>query len=523
MERANPKNHPAQADNRSEADEGCLLPPLTLVTSPSVAASQLQIPESARREFQKACAAIRKKKTTDAEKHLQRALTDSPRYAVAWVLMGQIRYMQQRTDEARRDCLQGSVADTGYVPAYLCLSDIAAHQRAWGEVLRFSTRAVELDPSSNAVAYEYQAAALLNLRDLSAAEKSAMRAVAMDLNHHEPRAHFVLAQVYEAKADTASEAAELREYLKYAKDSGDITFAKQALSTLEDRSGKAKAADPPLLLSATETQQAPTPRWAPEDIDEWMPPVLNAAACPLPKILEEAQNRTEDLIDNLQRFSANERIELTETDTRGRRRFSSASEVNYVAQIIRTASAYPRVEEYRSRAEDRRSSILDSGIATFALIFHPSHIGNFQFRCEGLTDVQGSSAWQLRFEEGNDPDKSFTAITVGRSVYLPKLKGRAWISAANSEILRIETDLVSPIAQIDLQLEHMVIEYAPVEFASRQVRLWLPKSTDIYLAFQGHHYERTHTFSQFQLFSVDSSETVRNKLANNALPGRTIQ
>jgi hypothetical protein len=69
----------------------------------------------------------------------------------------------------------------------------------------------------------------------------------------------------------------------------------------------------------------------------------------------------------------------------------------------------------------------------------------------------------------------------------------------------------------------MAIDYAPVEFTSRRVRLWLPKSTDIYLAFQGHHYERTHTFSQFQLFSVDSSETVRNKLANNALPGRTIQ
>jgi tetratricopeptide (TPR) repeat protein len=205
MEKANPKNHTAQADKRSEADEACFLPPLTRVTGTSVTAAQLQIPESARREFQTACASIRKKKIADAEKRLQRALTDSPRYAVAWVLMGQIRQVQQRTDEARRACLQGSVADHGYVPAYLCLSDIAAHQRAWGEVLRFSTRAVELDPSNNAVADEYQAAALLNLRELSAAEKSAMRAVAMDLDHHEPRAHFVLAQVYEAQADTARE------------------------------------------------------------------------------------------------------------------------------------------------------------------------------------------------------------------------------------------------------------------------------------------------------------------------------
>ena len=515
MDRINPKNRPQIAEGNA-TDENCLLAPLASITTPSIAATQLQIPANARIEYEKACQALRHKKSAQAEKHLQKAVTESPKYAVAWVTLGQVLGLGHRLDEARRACLQGVTVETTYVPAYLCLADIAARERGWDEVLRFSARAIELDASSNAVAYEYHAAALLNLRDLAAAEKSAVRAVQIDFKHSEPRALFVLAQIYEAKGDTASEAAELREYLKYAKDSSDIVFVKQALEELE--SPRRPAGDSTSLRTVIETPRLPTPRWAPLDVDEWIPPVLSAAACPLPKILEQARNRTDDLIDNLQRFSATERIELTDTGVNGRKRSSSAAEVNYVAEISTSSYGYPGVNEYRSGTNEGQPSMLDSGIAAFALMFHSTHTDNFQFRCEGLAELRGVSAWQLHFEESADLNKAFTAIRVGHSMYLPRFKGRAWIAAGGGEVLRIETDLLSPIPQIDLQLEHMVIDYAPVEFPTRQVRLWLPLSTDVYLAYHGHRYQRTHTFSRFQLFSVDSSETIRNKRADNVLP-----
>ena len=479
---------------------------------------QLQISANARAEYESGCRALRKKKTADAEKHLQKAVIESPKYAAAWVTLGQVLGLERRMDEARRACLESVRVDAAYVAAYLCVADIAARERRWEEVLSFAARAIEKDPASNAVAYEYHAAALLNLHEIAAAEKSGVRAVEIDIKHAEPRALFVLAQIYEAKGDTASEAAELREYLKYAKDSADIAFIQQALSKLEG--SRAAAADSAPLRAVIETPRVPVPRWAPVDIDEWIPPVLSAAACPLPKILEQARNHTEDLIDDLQRFSATERIELTDTSRDGHKRNSSATEVNYVAEIRQTSHGYPQVEEYRSGASEEQASVLDSGIAAFALIFHPTHIDNFQFRCEGLTELRGVSVWQLHFEESANLNEAFTAIHVGRSVYLPRFKGRAWIAAGGGEVLRIETDLISPIPQIDLQLEHMVIDYSPVEFPTRQVRLWLPRSTDIYLAYHGHHYQRTHTFSRFQLFSVDSNETIRNKFADNVLPGR---
>jgi hypothetical protein len=44
----------------------------------------------------------------------------------------------------------------------------------------------------------------------------------------------VLAQIYEAKGDRANEAAQLREYLKFASNPDDVVMVKQYLSQLEE-------------------------------------------------------------------------------------------------------------------------------------------------------------------------------------------------------------------------------------------------------------------------------------------------
>jgi tetratricopeptide (TPR) repeat protein len=513
----NGPNAGEQGQRITEQDVTCLLPPLTLMRGPTVAVEQLRKTAKARNQYQQACAALRRKKSADAEQHLRKAVHDYPKYATAWVTLGQLFAMQQRIDEARNACFQGSAVDPSYVPAYLCLADIAARERAWDRVLKLSGRALELDPSANAVAYEYHAAANLNLRNLDAAEKSGLRAVEIDRDHHEPRVHFVLAQLYEAKGDSANAAVQLRKYVQYADSAHDVAVVEQYLSELERQTATTSASDSPSGNSAS-SDRSSTREWSPPDIDERVPPVLSDRACPLSQILKETRNRTLDLIENMQRFSANERIEHIDIDKHGKRRSSNPQTVNYVAQFEQNSSGYPRVQEYRSGGSGiRKTAVMDSGTAAFALIFHPSHIGNFDFRCEGLTELRGSLAWQVHFEESTDPNRSFTAIHSGGLTYLPRFKGRAWITTDSYNVLQIETDLLAPIAQIDLQLEHQVISYAPVEFPKRQVRLWLPDSSSLYIAYRGHRYKRVHTFSQYQLFSVESTEAVKEPIADKVL------
>ena len=258
------RRNAAQPGQRSgEKDETCLLPPLAAISSPTIPAEQLRIPAKARKEYHEACAALNKKKTADVEKHLRKALQDDPKYSAAWVTLGQVLAAQQRTDEARGACAQGSTVDPGYVPAYLCLADIAAHAHAWDEVLKLSVRALELDGANNAVAYEYDAAANLNLHNLAAAEKSGLRAVEIDRDHREPRANFVLAQIYEVKGDTAKEASQLREYLRYADNSQDVALVRQVLSKLEKQAGKGEAVNYVSESSSAGQLWSSPRRWAP--------------------------------------------------------------------------------------------------------------------------------------------------------------------------------------------------------------------------------------------------------------------
>jgi len=516
------RNRAPKSSKATVAEEACLLPPLSLINSPTIPAEQLQTAAEARKDYHEACAALKRKNHADAEKHLRKAVQHYPKYSVAWVTLGQVLAAQQRNNEARSACLRGSIVDPNYIPAYLCLADIAAHEDAWDEVLALSSRALELDPANNALSYEYHAAANLEIHNLAVAEKSGLRAVEIDKDNREPRVHFVLAQIYEAKGDSENEAIQLRKYLEYATSPDDVAMVQQLFSKLEERHRKGNTIDYRSGSSSTGLVSSSTARWGPPDIDEAVPAVRTDNACPLPQILKATSERTQVLIENLQRFSANERIEQIDIDKNGKTRNITSQVANYVAQIQENSSGYPTIQEYRSESSGvrRRRSVVDTGTAAFALMFHPSHVGHFNFRCEGLTEVRGLPAWQVRFEEKAELDESFQAIQIGGSVYLPRFKGRAWMGTDTFEVLRIETDLVSALPQIDLRREHFIIEYAPVEFQNHAIRLWLPDHTFLYMEYHGHRYQRVHNFSQFQLFSVDATQAIKEPMVNKDGPSQ---
>jgi tetratricopeptide (TPR) repeat protein len=517
LDRINSRNDPKGEVGKkpAETNQTCLLPPLSLIPNPTIAAGQLRIKPKARKEYLQGCTALKKRNLDDAAQHLRKAVQYDPKYVAAWVTLGQTLVLQHRNDEARVACQQGSVAESSYAPAYLCLADIAARARAWEEVLKLSTRAIELDSANDAIAYEYHAASNLNLHDLTAAEKSALRALEIDKAHHEPRLHFVLAQIYEAKGDAPNEVRQLQEYVRYAGNAADVAAIQQFLAKLEDRLGQPRTAAVSPESSPAKIAESSRRNWAPADIDEAIPPARSDVPCALPLILKETSRHTQDFIDNLQRISASERVEQIDIGKDGKSHNSGTQLMNYVAQIEENSLGYPAVTEYRRASTGaRQPSLADTGTVAFALIFHPSHLENFDFRCEGLTDLQGSPVWQLRFQERGEESKSFHAMRVGRTVYLPKLKGRAWISTDTYQVVRIETDLVSPIPDIGLQVEHLTIDYAPVDFQARHVRLWLPESASLFIGYRGHRYQLKHDVSDFQLFWVDAGETIKDPTPN---------
>jgi hypothetical protein len=252
--------------------------------------------------------------------------------------------------------------------------------------------------------------------------------------------------------------------------------------------------------------------WVPPDIDQVVPAVRTDTPCPLPQILGEASNRVRELGENLQRFSAKERIEHVEVDKDGKPRNTNTGVFDYVAEIRQDVPGQTYIQEYRLGGEALGTSplpLVDTGTAAFALIFHPRHIDQFAIQCEGMAELGTRPVWQLHFAQRPDRVNDFHAFSVDHTLFRVKLKGRAWIAADNYEVVRLETDLIEPIRAIGLQVEHLLINYSPVEFRKRQLQLWLPDSASLYVDYHGHRYKRQHTFSDFQLFWVETEEKVK--------------
>jgi hypothetical protein len=88
------------------------------------------------------------------------------------------------------------------------------------------------------------------------------------------------------------------------------------------------------------------------------------------------------------------------------------------------------------------------------------------------------------------------------------LKGRAWIDANTFQVVRLETDLRESHPELRLNSEHLVMEYGPVKFKSRNVELWLPTNADYYAVLRGQRFHRRHGFTDYILFSIDDKQKI---------------
>ena len=78
------------SETQKQGNESCLLPPLNSTRPSVITEEQLRIPARARREYHRACSALGKKKSSPAERHLRQAVQEYPKYATAWVTLGQV-------------------------------------------------------------------------------------------------------------------------------------------------------------------------------------------------------------------------------------------------------------------------------------------------------------------------------------------------------------------------------------------------------------------------------------------------
>ncbi len=257
--------------------------------------------------------------------------------------------------------------------------------------------------------------------------------------------------------------------------------------------------------------QEKTDVWAPPDVDRTAHQLVSGAACALPEVLAGAAKRIQELIHSVESFTATEVLEHQDADRRGNLQAAEIRKFDYMVSIKEMRGGFMNVEEFRDG--DYSPTNLPRQIATFGtssivLIFHPRYVPDFDMVCEGLSNLEGQPAWQVRFEQRKDRLNYMRTYHIDGVRFDLRLRGRAWINADNFEVVRLETDLADQIPKIQLRAEHMTIEYHPVDFPERNIRLWLPKSAELYVDFRGHRFRRRHYFTDFKLFSVETRQEI---------------
>jgi hypothetical protein len=269
-----------------------------------------------------------------------------------------------------------------------------------------------------------------------------------------------------------------------------------------------KPADRTSASSAGTTKRANL--WFPPDIDRVTPQVTEGRTCRLPDVLSGAAKRVEELIRNVDKFTATEVVQHQNVDGSGRLGRPEIRNFNYLVTIARGKSGNMSVEEYRGASSSLAQfpdHIATLGTPALVLIFHPRHVNNFNMTCEGLGQWRGRPAWQVRFEERHNSPTSISRIEIGGRGFGLRLRGRAWILADSYQVARLESDLADEIPQIRLRLQHQDIEYRPVPVPENKSEMWLPSSTELYMDFRGHRFYRQHSFTNLQFFSVKVQQT----------------
>lgn len=190
-------------------------------------------PKKARKAYEKGMQLAAKGKLEDAEKRLQEAVGEYPKYALALYELGRMQAAHHDAAAARKSFEAAIAADSKYVSPYDGLALLAAQASNWQEAADRSKQAVYLNPVEYPSSWFYNALANYNLKHADLAEKSAKEVVKLDGAHRLPQVETLLAQLCADRADYAGAAQHLQVYLKLQPNAPNAEQLRQQLAKLQ--------------------------------------------------------------------------------------------------------------------------------------------------------------------------------------------------------------------------------------------------------------------------------------------------
>jgi tetratricopeptide (TPR) repeat protein len=459
--------------------------------------------------------ALHQRNCDQAKKQFQKGVQMAPGNPELAFLMGTAEFCLQHTDLARKSFERAVNLDPNFEKALLSLGEMQLAAGEPGVAIVTLEKALSMNAADWRV-HLVLANALWRIDGrLPDAESHASRAADL-AGDKGGSARLLLGQIYFAQGKTLEARNTLQ---KLVEDLPSDPSAIAAKRKLEDTAGASiKSPQSSNLFLPKDLSDADLPiaeadtSWSPPDIDSNLPGVL-PASCSTIDVLDHTFLRTKSQLANFEKFTATEHIEHQEIDRHGTPGKVKTREFSYIVFVVPYHDDSFYLEE--SRDADQKTiasfptSLATTGLNSLAIsLLQPADRNNFRYNCEGLTQLRGEAVWQVRFQEDNKQSLSVRRWNKNGIIYNIPIKGRVWISQSTYDVLRIETDLLAPMDNLQLTRDHLRVEYGPVKFDRGNQTLWLPWNAEMFMELRGKRYHHRHYLSDYRLFEVDTSNKI---------------
>jgi tetratricopeptide (TPR) repeat protein len=403
------------------------------------------------------------------------------------------------------------VLDPNYVPAIVSMGEALLNENQISEARVYLDRAAKIDPT-----YWRTEAILAEVAwRTGATDEAVIHAQrALELGHDEA----VSVSPLLARALVAQASEVLRGYLKKHPD--DLAARKQ-FDAWNNSSGPSSSGElnndvavrEPAAAAAHRAVPSTRPSWLPPDVDDDVSPVESPLTCNLEEVLQKAGQRVQEFVSDVQRFTAAESLLHESLNKSGKVSERQTKKYDYMVSIEEMQPGILGVDEYLGSGPapaDSLGGVTSKGLPALVLIFHPYYSGDFSMRCEGLATWKGARVWQVSFRQREDKPNRIRSYRTGWNSppHPVALKGRAWFLEDSYQIAGLETDLIAPLPDLRLTVDHTSIEYGPVHFSSRSLDMWVPHSAEVFSDLKGKRIHQRMDFSNYLLFSVDDTQKI---------------
>jgi tetratricopeptide (TPR) repeat protein len=475
--------------------------------------SEGTVPPKARGDLKHGLSALKSANLKDARKSLDAAYKLAPSNPDVNYLLGYVAYEQKNLAQARSYLGTAASLSSHNARVLTLLGQVEIAQENYPDAAATLEKATDAD-ADNWMAHNLLANAYLKLKNYEGARQQGELAIAKG-KAAANAANLPLGQALVNLGKKEEGIRALKTFIQNSPNDPTVPQVRDVIAMIERpdasplpgariKRTSSTTIDP--IFATPELPVSVNP-WRPAGIDDAKPSVADGVGCPIDSVIEKSGERVKQLVDDVSRISAIEHLLHEQVDEMGNSITKETRNYDYVASISEDKKGFLAVDEDRLERMARASfpdRIASGGFAALALVFHPDMRENFEMTCEGLGSWQGQATWLVHFKQREDRPALISEYNVGGEIYSLRLKGRAWITADKFEIVRIESELIAPMAPIQLRCEQQVVEYGPIRL--KNVELWLPKKAEIYLDYRKHRYYRSHSYDHYLLFSVDSVE-----------------